>query len=67
VFNMIPLPPLDGYRVLLGILPSPIANSFAQLEPYGPMILLLVVFMGQGLVRFFVQGLSGPILSVIGA
>jgi Zn-dependent protease len=47
---MIPLPPLDGFRVLLGILPSPMANTFAQIEPYGPMILLLVVFMGQGLI-----------------
>jgi Zn-dependent protease len=67
VFNMIPIPPLDGYRVLLGILPGPVANTFAQIEPYGPMILLLVVFMGQGLVRLVVFGLSRPILTIIGA
>src|SRR5207245_1038775 len=35
VFNMLPLPPLDGGRVAVGILPRPLALPLARLEPYG--------------------------------
>jgi Zn-dependent protease len=65
VFNMIPLPPLDGYRVLLGILPGPLANSFAQIEPYGPMLLLLLVFMGQGVIGSIMRLVGSPILQAL--
>lgn len=48
VFNMIPLPPLDGSRVLYGLLPSKQADSYSRLEPYGVMILFaLFVFGGK--------------------
>jgi Zn-dependent protease len=40
VFNMIPIPPLDGSKVLMGILPREQAESFSRLEPYGFFILL---------------------------
>ncbi|MCL4532580.1 MAG: site-2 protease family protein [Actinobacteria bacterium] len=40
VFNLIPLPPLDGFSVLLGILPRPLAASIAPLAQYGPAALL---------------------------
>jgi Zn-dependent protease len=45
VFNLFPLPPLDGGRVLVGLLPKPAARAVARLEPYGLFILigLLVV------------------------
>jgi Zn-dependent protease len=65
VFNMLPIPPLDGYRVLLGILPGPAASSFASIEPYGPMILLLVVFMGQGLLGAILRVVGGPIFRIL--
>jgi Zn-dependent protease len=67
VFNMLPIPPLDGYRVLLGLLPAPAANSFASIEPYGPMILLLVIFMGRGLLAGIINLVGGPLLSVLSA
>jgi Zn-dependent protease len=35
VFNLFPLPPMDGGRILLGILPRVVAASFAQVEPDG--------------------------------
>jgi Zn-dependent protease len=62
VFNMIPIPPLDGFRVLIGILPDRAAASFAQLEQYGPMLLMLLVFLGQGILSSVIGIFSGPII-----
>ncbi len=45
VFNLIPLAPLDGFRVALGILPRRAAIAFARLEQYGPGILMLLLMM----------------------
>ncbi len=40
IFNMLPLPPLDGGRVAVGLLPKPLGEVFAKIEPYGFLILL---------------------------
>jgi Zn-dependent protease len=40
VFNMLPIPPLDGGRVAVGLLPRPLALPLARLEPYGMLILI---------------------------
>jgi Zn-dependent protease len=40
VFNLFPLPPLDGGRIAVGLLPNVLANPLARLEPYGMMILI---------------------------
>jgi Zn-dependent protease len=45
VFNMLPLPPLDGGRVAVGILPDFIAVPLARLEPYGMLILIALIFV----------------------
>jgi Zn-dependent protease len=45
VFNMIPLPPLDGGRVAVGLLPIPLARALARTEKYG-ILLLLGVLIG---------------------
>lgn len=45
-FNLIPIPPLDGSRVLLGVLPRRLAISYARLEPYGFLIVLLLLYLG---------------------
>jgi len=44
VFNMIPLPPLDGGRVAVGVLPDMIAKPLARLEPYGMAIVIGLLF-----------------------
>jgi Zn-dependent protease len=46
VFNMIPLPPLDGGRVAVGLLPRRLAIPLARLEPYGLLILIGLLFLG---------------------
>ncbi|MBR0649472.1 site-2 protease family protein [Roseomonas terrae] len=45
LFNLLPLPPLDGGRILVGILPRGPAMAVARLEPYGIMIVLLGLFI----------------------
>jgi Zn-dependent protease len=45
VFNMLPIPPLDGGRVAVGILPRPLALPLARLEPYGLLIILGLLFV----------------------
>lgn len=47
VFNMIPLPPLDGGRVAVGVLPDPLARPLASLERYGMLILMALIFVPQ--------------------
>jgi len=46
VFNLIPIPPLDGSRVLLGILPLNMAKAYISIEPYGMFILFAALFLG---------------------
>jgi Zn-dependent protease len=45
IFNMLPLPPLDGGRVIVGLLPQPLGNTFARIEPYGFLILLALLVL----------------------
>jgi len=46
VLNLLPLPPLDGGRIAVSLLPRQLAYRFAQIEPYGFPILLLLLFTG---------------------
>ncbi|MCK5382220.1 MAG: site-2 protease family protein [Gammaproteobacteria bacterium] len=46
VLNLLPLPPLDGGRVLTGLLPGPIAYKFSRIEPYGFFILIGLLVTG---------------------
>jgi Zn-dependent protease len=45
VFNMMPIPPLDGGRVAVGILPRLLAQPLARLEPFGMLILIVILIL----------------------
>src|SRR4051794_35296402 len=40
VFNLVPIPPLDGGRIAVGVLPKVLASALSRLEPYGMLILI---------------------------
>ncbi len=46
IFNFLPIPPLDGSRILMGILPDNLARSYGSFERYGFIIILILAFSG---------------------
>jgi Zn-dependent protease len=63
-FNMIPIPPLDGSRILAAILPDFWRPLLAQLDRYGFMILLLLILFGS-VGGSVLGGISGPVYSTL--
>lgn len=59
VLNLLPLPPLDGSRVVMGVLPNRIGYSYSRIEPYGFIILLALLLTGV------LSYLLGPPVSAI--
>lgn len=51
--NLVPLPPLDGGRIVCSILPNRLAYQYSRIEPYG--IVILIVLMLTGLLWFFLE------------
>jgi Zn-dependent protease len=45
VFNLIPIHPLDGFKVALGLLPDELSEEFAKLAQYGPAILMVLIVL----------------------
>jgi Zn-dependent protease len=63
VFNMIPIPPLDGGRVLTGFLPYKQAVSFNKIEPFGFIIVLFLI--ATGLANYFVVPMVNVFLRLL--
>jgi Zn-dependent protease len=69
IFNLLPIPPLDGGRIMVSVLPAAPARALARLEPYGMMILVALLVFDRELriihtfTSTFASGLSGTILS----
>ncbi|MFQ5581445.1 MAG: site-2 protease family protein [Mariprofundaceae bacterium] len=56
IFNLLPLPPLDGGRVAVGLLPGPAAYQLSRLEPFGFLIIVALLLMG------ILQKVIGPLI-----
>ena len=68
VFNMLPLPPLDGGRVLTGLLPPAQGAALARIEPWGLPIILLLLVTGVlwRLLQPLMTALSNAVFSIVG-
>jgi Zn-dependent protease len=64
IFNLIPIPPLDGYNVLLAFLPPRQAMAVRQYAPYGVIVLLLLVFLPGSPLRALLR-LAIPVSQVL--
>jgi Zn-dependent protease len=63
-FNLIPIPPLDGSRLLYHLLPPNLAAGYARLERYGFIILIAIIFLGQLTKVNLLWMYMGPLLRV---
>ncbi len=63
-FNLIPVPPLDGGRVIVGFLPYRQAVSYSRIEPFG--MLIVIVLIMTGLARLFITPLVSLFLAILG-
>jgi len=70
-FNLLPIPPLDGGRILVGILPAPLARVVASTERFGLLIVIGLIFLVPYLVpgfdplRMLLQAVALPVLQGI--
>ncbi len=63
IFNIIPVPPLDGSKILAGILPDKLADGYARMGRFGFLLLLLLVF--TGIIDRFIFPVIGMLTSVL--
>lgn len=66
VFNMLPIPPLDGGRVLSGLLPPRASTRLDALEPYGLILVLGFIFFAWKFLQPVIAAVTGFIMSLAG-
>jgi Zn-dependent protease len=59
VFNLIPIPPLDGSKILMGILSEEKAEKFAQIERFSFILIILLFTIGRPIIQLFVYPFVG--------
>jgi len=64
-FNLLPIPPLDGFKVVGGILPRSLASQWESLERYGILILLAFFFFGAPIIQPLLGFFVGSFLQII--
>lgn len=65
VFNLIPIPPLDGSRIVMGLLPQELSEQYARIEPYGFIILMLLIWLN--VINVIIWPIINVILNMLGA
>jgi len=66
IFNLLPLPPLDGSKILTSILPPSSLATYRQIEAYAPLILILLIVFGVlGAILFPIAGLIFTVFDTI--
>ncbi|MBZ4652674.1 MAG: peptidase [Peptococcaceae bacterium] len=63
LFNLIPVPPLDGSKIVFGILPRHLHGFLYQLEAYGPLLLMLLIV--TNITDFLITPARGIILTIL--
>ena len=64
LFNMLPIPPLDGSRVLYAVAPEFARRGMETIERYGLIVIFVIVLVASPVIGAFIQGASGSILNV---
>ncbi len=62
-FNLIPIPPLDGSKILMGFLPGELRYQLERLEPFGMFIILGLLYLG--VLNPVISLIQGIIISII--
>jgi Zn-dependent protease len=65
VFNLIPIAPLDGFKVAVGFLPRDISVEFARLEQYGPLILITLFLLPFFTGTFLLFEVMEPVIKLL--
>jgi Zn-dependent protease len=65
-FNLLPIPPLDGGRIVTALLPRDLAYKFASIERLGPFIFIgLILLLNTGPFRALLWGMVGFVIGMI--
>ena len=64
IFNMIPIPPLDGSRVLYALAPDGVRDFMERIEPYGIMVIYVLLVVASGVFASFMIGAMEGIISL---
>lgn len=66
IINLIPIPPADGGRIVVGLLPEPASSSYASIESYGMLLLVFILFMNPlNIIDWTIRPIVTGILSLL--